>query len=153
MGERKELHRKRHVILKWYPFPDVTMTCGNASHFKYKEMKAIFLTLLLLLVGRVVDEQSSRSMMLNIETDKSFSPSDLSTLLSQSLVLTSLTCTQLCLVSSDCQVATYDTSDSSCSIYNVNVSAGSLISSFSHTTYLVISVFPPHIPGKRRCIF
>ena len=110
-------------------------------------MTAIFL--ILLLVGRVVSEPSSRSMILNIETDKSFSSSNLSTLLSQSLVLTSLKCAQLCLVISDCQVATYNTSASNCSIYNVNVSAGSLLSSYSHTTYLVISVFPAHIPGKR----
>ncbi len=116
-------------------------------------MKALFLILLLLLIGCVVDEPSSRSMMLNIETDKSFSPSDLSTLVSQSLVLTSLKCAQLCLVSNDCQVATYNKSDSSCSIYNANVSLGSLLSSFSHATYLVISAFPPHTHGKRRCIF
>jgi hypothetical protein len=111
------------------------------------------LILLLLVVGHVVGESSSQSMMLNIEADKSFLPSNLSTLVSQSLVLTSVKCVQLCLMSSNCQVATYNTSDSSCSIYNVNVSAGSLLSSFSHTTYLVISVFPPHITGKRRRIF
>lgn len=145
MGERKELQRKSHL------FSDVKMTCGNGSNFKYKTMKNIFL--ILLLIVRVVGEPSSRSMMLNIETDKSFSPSDLSTLLSQNPVLTSLKCAQLCLVSSGCQVATYNRSDSSCSIYNVNVSAGSLLSSFSHTTYIVISVFPSHIPGKRKYIF
>ncbi len=129
------------------------MTCRNGNHFKHKKMKVIFFILLLLHVGRVVDEPSSRFMMLNIEIDKSFSPPDLSTFLSQSLVLISLKCVQLCLMNSDCQVATFNTSDSSCSIYNVNVSAGSLLSSFSHTTYLVISVFPPHIPGKRKCTF
>ncbi len=106
------------------------------------------LILLLVLAGRVVAESSSQSMMLNIEADNSFLPSNLSTLVSQSLVLTSVKCAQLCLISSNCQVATYNTSDSSCSIYNVNLSAGSLISSFSHTTYLVISVFPPYISGK-----
>jgi hypothetical protein len=134
---------------KWMSFS----ACGSGCHFQHKEMTTIFLILLLPLVGRVVGEPSSRSMMLNIEADKSFSTSDLSTLLSQSLVLTSLKCVPLCLATSGCQVATYNTSDSSCSIYNVNVSAESLLSSFSHTTYLVISVFPPPIPSKRRCLF
>ncbi len=123
-------------------------TCGNGCHLKHKEMTTMSLILLLVLAGRVVAESSSQSMMLNIEADNSFLPSNLSTLVSQSLVLTSVKCAQLCLISSNCQVATYNTSDSSCSIYNVNLSAGSLISSFSHTTYLVISVFPPYISGK-----
>jgi hypothetical protein len=129
------------------------MTYGNRRHLKHKKMTITFVILLLLFVSRAIGEPSTRSMILNIETDKSFTPSDLSTLRSQSLALTSLKCAQLCFVSSDCLVATYNTSGSSCSIYNVNVSAGSVLNMFSFTTYLVISVFPPHNPGKRRCIF
>ena len=112
-------------------------------------MTAIVLLLLLLRFKHVVGEPTSRSMMLHIEADKSFSPSDLSKLLSQSQAFTALECAQLCLVSNNCQVASYNGSGSSCSIYSVNVSAGSLLSSYSHTTYVVISVFPPPILGKR----
>jgi hypothetical protein len=136
-------------IRKWKLF----QVSENGSYFKHKEMTPMFVILLPLFVGRIVGEPSSRSMILSVATDKSFTPSNLSTLLSQSLALTSLKCAQLCFVSSDCQVATYNTSGSSCSIYNVNVSAGSILSILSFTTYVVISVFPSYIPGKRRCIF
>ena len=111
-------------------------------------MTAIVFKLLLLLVSHIAGEPISRSMMLHIEAEQSFSPLDLSTLLSQGLTLTPRACAQLCLLSSGCQVASYNASESSCSIYSVNMLAGSLLSSASHTSYLVISVFPSPIPRK-----
>ena len=115
-------------------------------------MTTIDILLLLLFFGCGVGEATSRSMMLHIEADKFFSPSDPTALLSQSLVLTSLKCAQLCLVSNGCQLATFDTSQSSCSIYSANVSSGSLLSGSFYTTYLVISVFLPPILGMKSFI-
>ena len=111
-------------------------------------MAATIVKLLLLLVSHVAGEPTSRSMMLHIEADQSFSPLDLSTLLSQRRTITPRACAHLCLLSHGCQVASYNASDSSCSIYSVNVLAGTLLSSLSDTSYLVMSVFPLPSLGK-----
>ena len=117
------------------------------------EMAVTVLTLRLLLVGSFFGQTIPRSMIMHIEADTCFSPSNLTTIYSQILTRTSLNCAQGCLASDGCRVASYTSLDSTCSIYNVYASEGSLLSSFSDTTYVVLSVTPTSVPGKDRCLF